>query len=174
MAQRGPVVAVFPSQRQADLAVHELRRAGFRGGQIKVAVPENNGRTGATARVKRGTRQTESTAEEAVRDVLAGAGAGAAPVRASTSAVEIGMAADGVLGSLVDSVRRAAAAAADSVTSTLTSMGFLDNEADFYERQFQAGRAIVAVRVRRRREEAAGILQRCGGYDAASQSPEGK
>lgn len=172
MAQRGPVVAVFPSQRQADLAVHELRRAGFRGGQIKVAVPDNNGRTGATARVKRGTRQTESTAEEAVRDVLAGAGA--APVGASTSAVEIGMAADGVLGSLVDSVRRAAAAAADSVTSTLTSMGFLDNEADFYERQFQAGRAIVAVRVRRRREEAAGILQRCGGYDAASQSPEGK
>jgi hypothetical protein len=168
MSRSTSVIGVFTTRERADRAVHELRRAGFRGGQIKIAFREkNDAAEGAKARVKRGTRTTESTAAAAVRDMVAQqqrARLGARP-----SAEESGKAANHTVDGLLDSVRRVAAAAADSVTSTLASIGFLEGGDAFYESEFLAGRTLVAVRVRRRGEEAAAILRRCGGYDAHGQ-----
>jgi hypothetical protein len=166
MAERTPLIGVFTSSRQAGRAVHELRRAGFRGGQLEVVEHEKSPATERVkARVKRGTRTVESAPADAVHQVL-DPRAAAAPAPVGGPGAAASPTANGAVGSLLDSVRQVAAAAADAVTSTLAGMGFMGDEADFYTQEFRAGRTLVVVRVRRRREEAAAVLRRCGASDA--------
>ena len=47
----------------------------------------------------------------------------------------------------------------------MTGLGVSEEEARFYEQEFNSGRAIVAVKAGPRAAEAAEILRRHGGYD---------
>jgi hypothetical protein len=47
-------------------------------------------------------------------------------------------------------------------------LGLSDEEAQHYEREFRAGRPIVAVRADHRRADATEILERHGGFDPAT------
>jgi hydrogenase maturation factor len=47
----------------------------------------------------------------------------------------------------------------------MTGLGISEDEARFYEQEFHAGKAIVAVHAGPRAKEAAEILRRHGGYN---------
>jgi hydrogenase maturation factor len=56
-----------------------------------------------------------------------------------------------------------AGTAVGGIFGAMTGLGISEDEARFYEREFQSGRAIVAVRPAGRAAEAAEILLRHGG-----------
>jgi uncharacterized protein (TIGR02271 family) len=56
------------------------------------------------------------------------------------------------------------------VHAALVGMGIREDEASYYEAEFQAGRVIVTVEAEGRQSEASSILRRFGAYDAASRS----
>jgi len=56
-------------------------------------------------------------------------------------------------------------AAAGGIMGALVEMGVPDEEAEYYEREFQAGRAVVTVNAPGRTEEALRIMQEYGAAD---------
>src|SRR5688500_6893726 len=58
-----------------------------------------------------------------------------------------------------------AGTAVGGILGAMTGLGVSEEEARFYETEFQSGRAIVAVKPGARMNEAADILRRHGGYD---------
>jgi uncharacterized protein (TIGR02271 family) len=63
-------------------------------------------------------------------------------------------------------------AAAGGLLGALTGMGVPEEEARYYESEFQAGRIILTVQADGRRDEAINILRRYGAYDAASRGDQ--
>ncbi|HEY6409299.1 MAG TPA: YsnF/AvaK domain-containing protein [Ktedonobacteraceae bacterium] len=53
------------------------------------------------------------------------------------------------------------------ILESLTGMGFTQEEAEYYNSEFLAGRTVVTVKDQARQPEAAAILQRNGAYDAS-------
>src|SRR5215212_1634656 len=58
-----------------------------------------------------------------------------------------------------------AGTAIGGIFGAMTGLGVSEEEAQFYEKEFQSGRAIVAVKAGNRAADAAEILRRHGGYD---------
>ena len=58
-----------------------------------------------------------------------------------------------------------AGTAIGGIFGAMTGLGVSEEEARFYENEFQSGRAIVAVKAGNRCAAAAEILKRHGGYD---------
>jgi uncharacterized protein (TIGR02271 family) len=54
----------------------------------------------------------------------------------------------------------------EGVADSLENLGVTHEKADYYQREVEAGRSIVAVRSYGRRQEASDILHRAGAYDA--------
>jgi Domain of unknown function (DUF2382) len=54
----------------------------------------------------------------------------------------------------------------EGVAGSLQNLGVTNEEADYYQREVEAGRSIVAVRSYGHRQEARDILHRAGSYDA--------
>ncbi|HEY3081924.1 MAG TPA: hypothetical protein VGM69_18695 [Chloroflexota bacterium] len=152
---RTTVVGVFEDRSQADRAVEELRRLGFRDDQIGYAV---RGTEGAADTVETGkTAAGEGLATGAVIGGLVGAAAallipGIGPVVAG-----------GVLASVLGGA--AVGAAAGGILGALVGMGIPEQEASYYESEFQAGRVLVTVGCDGRCAEAREVLRRFGAYD---------
>ena len=151
---RPTVVGVFDSSEQADRAVDELRRVGFRDDQIGYAVRGAEGEvtTGAT-----GAATGPGLATGAVIGGLVGAAAallipGIGPVVAG-----------GVLASVLGGA--AVGAAAGGILGALVGMGIPEEEASYYESEFQAGRILVTVKADGRAAEAREVMRRFGAYD---------
>src|SRR3954447_284360 len=127
--QRSTVVAVFEDRRDADQAVAELKRAGFRDDQIGVAMRHTEGSTGAA-------KTDDTYAEEgAATGLLAGLGLGALAGLGVLSGVipVIGPAiAGGTLGVLLSNA--AAGAAVAGLSGALIGYGIPEEEA-----KWQAG-----------------------------------
>jgi hypothetical protein len=168
-AQRTSVVAVFTDRHQADRAVDELLRAGFRKDQI-----------GVLARDSQGTTTTKSSSTAA--DKGTGAAVGAATGAVAGAGVG-GLVALGILAGLIPGIGPAIAggtlavvlanaaggAAIAGIAGALIGMGVAEEEAKHYETEFKAGRIIVvAHQVGGRYEEAWNILHRNGGYNRQS------
>ena len=152
--QRSTVVGVFETTDRADRAVQELRRAGFRDDQIGYAV---RGAEGQTDTAGAGSKAGEGLAAGAVIGGIVGAAAallipGIGPVIAG-----------GVLASVLGGA--AVGAAAGGILGALVGMGIPEEEASYYESEFQAGRTLVTVRCETRCAEALEILRRNGAYD---------
>jgi hypothetical protein len=134
------VAGVFQKAADAERAVHELRRAGFRGGQVRVLGGAHGTGTGRPA-------ATETAVPGGVVGGVVGAVAvvtGAIPVVGPVLAT--GLVA-GVAGTAVG-------AAAGGI------MGVADTPA--YAAHLDAGRTVVTVRAVTRHREAAAVLSRCG------------
>jgi hypothetical protein len=58
-----------------------------------------------------------------------------------------------------------AGTAVGGILGAMSGLGFSQEEADYYNTLFYAGKAILAVRVDRRIEQAKDILRRHGGYN---------
>jgi uncharacterized protein (TIGR02271 family) len=158
---RNTVVGVFDNRDQADRAVEELRRLGFRDDQIGYAM------RGADNTVAEGTGNAagEGLATGAVIGGLVGAAAallipGIGPVVAG-----------GVLASVLGGA--AVGAAAGGILGALVGMGIPEEEATYYESEFQAGRILVTVQANGRTAEAREVMRRFGAYDIETRGAAG-
>jgi hypothetical protein len=162
MNERSTVVCVIDGRDKAEKAIEELYRAGFteeqigfamRGGEATVPDREPGG-TGAGATV--GGAVTGGAIGGVLGAIAAGLIPGIGPVIAGGILV-------GVIGGA------AAGAAAGGLVGALMDLGVSEEEAHYYELEFQAGRAIVTVRGDGRYDEAADILRRYGTVERPTQ-----
>jgi len=158
------VVGVFEDRRQADQAVAELKRAGFRDDQVGVAMRHDTGST-------KGASTTDDTyAEEAgIAGALTGLGLGTLAGLGVLAGVVpvIGPAiAGGTLGVILSNA--AAGAAAAGLGGALIGYGVPEEEAKYYNEEFKAGRTIVTVQAGDRCGEATAILRRSGAHDMST------
>jgi len=169
MAQQLTVVGVFEDRLQADRAVDALRRAGYRDDQIGIALRYGGesviGPTGDNAIA----REESHAGTGAVAGALTGLGLGALAGLGVLSGVipVIGPAiAGGTLGVILTNA--AAGAGLGGVTGALIGAGIPEDEAQYYQGEFEEGRVIVTVNPEGRADEARAILRSYDAYDATA------
>lgn len=190
---RSLVIAVFEERRHAQEAIESLRRIGIHQDQIGVAVRDPEGHlvdvaaTYATAddlpvphsRLRPvdpnaegvhpvgahpGMHPERHTGEGALIGAATGVGLGSlwAIGIAAGMVPAIGPAiAGGILGSLVTSALTGGAAL--GMLGALVGLGVPEEEAHYYEWEFQKGNSIVTVHAGERYDEIAALLRYCGG-----------
>jgi len=165
---RSTVVGVFEDRLKAREAIEELKRVGFRDNELSVAARDTEG-WAEKYRTEKGTQMEEGAAIGAA----AGAGVGALMSLAITFGVipVIGpiLAAGPIAAALISA---AGTAAAGGLIGGLVGMGIPEEEAQYYEEEFKAGRTLVTVQADGRYTEAAAILRRHGAYDMTSRGPQ--
>jgi uncharacterized protein (TIGR02271 family) len=165
IAQRSTVVGVFEDKTQADRAVTELRKAGFRDDQIGVAARHDHGMTSEemdTAEHEQGTHAGSGAAVGA----LAGAGLGGLVglgIVAGFIPVLGPVIAGGTLAAIL--ANAAGGLVLGGLAGALVGAGIPEEEAKYYHSEFEAGRTIVTVHAGDRADEATAILRRHGAYD---------
>jgi hypothetical protein len=162
--QRSTVVGVFDDHRSADAAINELRRDGFCADQIGVASRRAEGvaTEGATATAEEGSH----TGTGAAIGVVAGAGVGGLVGLGIVAGVIPALGpviAGGTLAAIL--ANAAGGAAIGGVIGALTGAGIPEEEAKYYQSEFEAGRTIVTVKADGRYDEAMAILRCHGAYD---------
>jgi len=160
--ERTIAVGVFHSREEAQQAIADLRRAGFRDDQIGMAARDEDQASGDDA-----DDDNESYAGEgALTGAAAGAGVGALWGLGIVAGLlpAIGPAiAGGTLAAILASAATGAAAA--GLAGALIGLGVSKEEAEYYEDELEAGRIIVTVHADGRYDEARSILQRFNSYD---------
>jgi Heat induced stress protein YflT domain len=143
------VIGVFTDHYEAQRGIDALQRAGFAGDQIHF--------------VERGGTTTEGNipADQPSQGVSKGSESAASGNAASRAAGSIGNVLSEVWAQLTGSV----ASSGNKLKDTLVKMGIAEPDADYYQNEFEIGRAIVLVRTTDRYEEAKGILRENGAYD---------
>jgi hypothetical protein len=166
---RDVVVGVFDDHRSAEAAVAELERAGFRDDQLGFA--RRSSEEGGDGE----TRAGEGAGTGALVGGILGAAAallipGVGPAIAGgilapilgAGATAAGVAATGAV----------AGAAAGGLVGALAGLGIPEEEARYYQDEFEAGRTILTVKSDGRFDEARSILQRHGARDIHSRRSE--
>jgi len=160
---RNVVVGVFQDRQQAQHAVQELRRVGFPEADIGVAARD----TGTSAT---GTASTSDQGSAAGTGAAVGAVAGAGTGALWALGIAAGMLpaigpiiAGGILASVLASA--AGGAIAGGIAGALIGLGVPEDEANYYDEEFKAGRTIVTVKANGRYDEATNLLRRLGAYD---------
>jgi len=158
---RTTVVGVFHDRSDADRAVDELRKAGFRNDQIGVVAKHDD------------ANETVTTAEEgsqagtgALAGIVAGAGIGGLVglgIVAGIIPVLGPVIAGGTLATIL--ANAAGGAAIAGVAGALIGAGVPEAEADYYQGEFESGRTLVTVQCDGRTSEATQILRRNHSYD---------
>jgi hypothetical protein len=154
-------VGVFNTKEQAERAIDDLRRAGYRDDQIGMIAKDASGRT-----VHTDGSGTESNAGE-------GAAIGAAAGAATAVAVGAGIMA-GVIpvigpviaaGPIAVSLLNAAGGAAiGGIAGALIGWGIPEEDAKYYESEMRAGKYLVTVDCSER-QDAWDSFSRHGGYN---------
>ncbi len=161
MRTSSTVVGVFTNRVQAEDAIAELRRAGFRDSQIGLVARTVDGD------VQRTDGNGETMAGEgAVAGAVAGAGIGGLVGLGVISGVipVIGPAiAAGTLGVILTNALGGAAIA--GIVGALVGLGVPEDDAQYYESEVKGGRYLVTVEAAERYNEAWSILDRFGAYN---------
>ena len=161
------VFGIYPTRSQAELAVDELRRAGYRNTDISVLMPENQGSKDFAH--EKGTKAPEGAA--------AGAGTGAVIGGTLGWLVGIGaLAIPGVgpfiaAGPLVASLAGiGVGGAVGGLTGALVGLGIPEYEAKRYEGRIKKGGILLSVHSDNSdwTKKAKAILERTGAEDIAS------
>ena len=155
MADRTTAIAIFDDRTQAQRAIEQLKRAGFTEKEIGVTARDTGEVDGDVVDRGKGTHAKEG----AIAGVAAGAGVGALWGLGILAGVLPGIGtaiAGGTLAAILSSA--AAGAAAAGLAGTLIGLGIPEEEAKYYDREFQAGRVLVTVGAGRRVQEAQAIL----------------
>ena len=159
---RTTAIAIFDGRTQAQRAIEQLKLAGFTEKEIGVTARDT---TGADVAVADGGKKTHAK-EGAIAGVAAGAGVGALWGLGILAGVLPGIGtaiAGGTLAAILSSA--AAGAATAGVAGSLIGLGIPEEEAKYYDREFQAGRVVVTVDAGVRFQEAQSILVDNSGYD---------
>jgi hypothetical protein len=156
--ERSTVVGVFSDRTQAEKAINELRRAGFSDNEIGFILRGNP------------TEQDEdsSTGTGAAAGVVSGGVIGG--VLGAAAALLIPGFGPAIAGGILAATLGGAAigAAAGGIIGALTGLGIPEEEARYYQGEFEAGRTIVTVKAGNRYQEALDILRNNGAYDAST------
>ena len=155
------VITAFDDRDEAQLAVDELAQAGFKHDQIGFAIRGEDAVEGGMITDAEGTHDAEGAAKGAGAGAVIGGVLGALAFAAipGVGPVMVG----GMLAGLAGGA--AAGAATGGIYGAMSGLGASEKEAVFYQREFECGKAIVAVNAGERRAEAEDILQRHGGYE---------
>lgn len=165
---RNMVVGVFDEYAQAKVAVDRLWHAGFAHEEVGIAGPGEPVREAQTAEGK----VEDTAARGAVTGAIAGGGVGAVAGALATGLIPgIGpVVAGGLLLGIITGA--AAGAAGGTFLGPFIALGFTEEEARYYEKEFHAGRTIVTVRADARVADAVTILRGCGAHDINQRLPE--
>ncbi len=162
-SQQFSVVGAFVQREKADSALDELRQAGFGDEQLGIA---QRGETTAAA-------VTPGEKKSRLEDLAAAGAAAGGTLGAVAGAVASGMIpgigqviAAGALAGILGGT--AVGAAAGGMIGALIGLGIPEDDARYYDREFTAGRTIVAIRAGRRSAEAAEVLRRQGAYSVST------
>jgi hypothetical protein len=160
--ERTTVVGVFHNRDEAEHAIDELHRLGFHDEEIGFAVRggDHVEHVGTTA----GDKATD-TGSGALSGAIAGAGIGGF-IAAAASLLIPGfgpVVAGGILATVLGGA--AVGAAAGGILGALVGLGVPEEEARYYESEFNEGRIIVTVKAGARFQEARDVLFRHGAYD---------
>ena len=169
MVQQSTIVGVFDDRLQADRAVDELRRAGFRDDQIGVAMRHDVGSVAADAVTDATDADGSEAGTGAMAGILTGLGLGALAGLGVLSGVipVVGPAiAGGTLGIILSNA--AVGAGVGGLVGALVGAGIPEHEAQYYQGEFESGRTIVTVHADGRADEAMAILRRYGGFDMST------
>jgi hypothetical protein len=162
---RTTAIAIFDDRIQAQRAIAQLNRAGFTEKEIGVTARDMGEADGGAAD---GGKKTHAK-EGAIAGVAAGAGVGALWGLGILAGVLPGIGtaiAGGTLAAILSSA--AAGAATAGVAGSLIGLGIPEEEAKYYDQEFQAGRIVVTVDAGSRLQEAQSILVQNNGYDMLS------
>jgi hypothetical protein len=164
----GPtLVAVFDDRLEAERAVRDLENVGFKDDQIGYAIRGSEAVAGGMITDTSGTKDGKGALVGAVTGGLAGGA-----LAATVTALLLPGVGPVVAGALAMFLGYAGAGAAiGGILGALVGLGVSEDEARYYEKHFQEGKAIVAVKGAT--PTAADILARHGGYNMyqANQSP---
>jgi hypothetical protein len=155
------LVAIFDDRNRAATAVRELEAAGFKDDQIGMVIRGSQD--------ARGGMITDAVGTKDARGAIAGATAGAVTGGILGAAAAIALPGVGpILAAGIFTSAFGGAVAGTAVGGILGAMSGLDisqDELDYYQREFDAGKAIVAVKPGSRADEAGWILGQHGGYN---------
>jgi hypothetical protein len=159
------VVGVFAERSEADRAIDDLVKAGFRNDQIGVVMcaPQEK-----TAVENKGEAETHA-GSGAVAGAVAGAGIGGLVGLGVLAGVipVIGPAiAAGTLATILTNAAGGAAIA--GLGGALIGWGIPEEHAKYYDSQLEAGRVVVTVHAGDRCDSARTILESHGGYNHES------
>jgi uncharacterized protein (TIGR02271 family) len=157
-AQRSTVVGVFRDKQQAQKAVDELLRAGFRENQIGVV-------TQSTESAATTNNAGSKTAEGAAIGAATGAGVGLLWGLGIAAQIfpPLGIVAGGTLLALLASAGTGAGVSA--IIGALVGLGIPEDEATYYENEVKSGHTVVTVNADGYQDKAWDILSRCGAYN---------
>jgi len=155
---KGVILGIFFDRGTAEKAIDELHHAGFSDHDIGMLT---RGGEVVEARTATGIQETNA-AEGAVAGALAGGTVGA--VTGALASLLIPGLGPVITGGLLTVVlaSTAAGAAGGSLIGPFIALGLSEDEARYYERQFSAGRTILAIRASGREDEARRVLRRHG------------
>jgi uncharacterized protein (TIGR02271 family) len=156
--ERSTVVGVFRDRDLADRAIDELHRLGFSDDEIGFAVRDGDSTIGVD-------NEPGDAGSGAVTGAIAGAGVGGF-IGAAVALLIPGfgpVVAGGILASILGGA--VVGAAAGGILGALVGLGVPEEEARYYENEFNAGNIIVTVKAGTRYDEARQILFRNGAYD---------
>jgi hypothetical protein len=153
------IVGVFDDRAAAEQAVDVLHRAGFGEDQIGFVIRGADDVRGGMIVDAEGTKDGKGALTGAVTGGMLGG------ILAAAIAVLIPGVGPVVAGGVMAAFFGGAIAgtAVGGIFGAMTGLGISEDEARFYEKEFNSGRAIVAVKPNGRAAEAAEILTRTGG-----------
>jgi len=160
-ATRALIVGVFEDRNEAERAVDEMEQAGFTHEQIGFALRGSDVVAGGMLTDTVGAKDGSGAVAGAVTGGVVGGlfGAAAALLIPGVGPVLAG----GILATALG--YGAAGVAVGGILGAMTGAGISEEEATFYERQFNEGKALVTVRGSDRDALAEQIIQRHGGRD---------
>jgi len=153
------VVAVFDDRWAAEQAIDALHQAGFPHDSLGFALRGADVARGGMLVDAEGAKDGKGAATGMVTGAIVGG------VLAATLAAIPGLGpilAGGVLASFAGGA--IAGTAVGGLLGAMTGLGVSEDEARYYDRAFQEGKAIVAVRAGTRHAQATDILNRFGAY----------
>jgi hypothetical protein len=161
---RSTIVGVFEDRALAERALEQLRQAGFSNDQVGFAVREGT----VLDRVPAVAEPEKETAPAAATGAVSGGVIGGLLSAAATLLIPgFGPAiAGGILAATLSGI--ALGAVAGGFLGALIALGIPEEEAHYYQQEFEAGRIIVTVRADDRIIDALEILRRNGALEANS------
>jgi len=164
MSRCPTVITAFNNRGEAEQAVDELQQAGFKQDEIGFAIRGDDAVAGGMITDAEGTRDGEGAVKGAARGATVGGIIGAIAFAAIPGIGPI--MAGGMLAGLAGGA--AAGAVTGGLYGAMSGLGASEEEAVKYQREFEAGKAIVTVNAGQRRDLAEDILHRHGGYEPAN------
>jgi len=160
------IVGVFEDRLRAEEALDALHQAGFAHDKIGFALRGSDAVAGGMITDADGAKDAKGAVAGAVTGGMVG---GILAAAISLLIPGVGpVVAGGILASFFGGA--IAGTAVGGILGAMTGLGVSEAEAQYYEKEFQEGRAIVAVKAGARHADAADILVRFGGRNVHAES----